>query len=300
MIYDDYTILDIKKGNLTSYLEKKYGYDALPQSIDFYITNDEQKKDLAKFRKLLKVNDPKLRTYLWNCIKTWPADISCVNKKSFSAPEYDFISQRFEASYLRKQNQYDVLKNFNKQITGNEIILSAPDIESNTLYKHHLKNDGDFELFTGLKMNRENLIPFSMFMSPYTFSIIEKQSRKMVGMIGIYDYDPIRKIAYIQWYTFKPYRRKGYLKEAISLLSSYAFSRKLFEMKETIKEDIFKKSYANIEIIRASIRSTNIISQKVALSCGFVEQYTDKRGIILDGCKYEDAIIFDLEKNFQV
>ena len=58
-----------------------------------------------------------------------------------------------------------------------------------------------------------------------------------------------------------------------------------------------KKHFADIEIIRATIRVSNKISQKTALACGFKEQYTDRRHVIVNDNSFEDCIVYDLEGN---
>ena len=100
----------------------------------------------------------------------------------------------------------------------------------------------------------------------------------------------------IEWYIFKTYRGNGYAKEAVTALANKAFDHKLFEMYEGVKADIMKKHFANIDIIRATIRVSNIASQRTALSCGFNEQYLDRRHAIVNENTFEDCIIYDLER----
>jgi len=66
-------------------------------------------------------------------------------------------------------------------------------------------------------------------------------------------------------------------------------------MRRTIRDDVYERHYAKIDIIRADIRISNKASMKTAFSCGFKEQYTDRRHVVINGNKFEDAVIYDLE-----
>ena len=116
----------------------------------------------------------------------------------------------------------------------------------------------------------------------------------MVGITGLYSYDDTRRMATAEWYIFKPYRKKGYAKEAITALAAHAFAGKLFEMRETAWRNQFRRHYVKIDLIRADIREKNIPSQKTADSCGFVYQHTDHRHFVIEGEGFEDARIYEL------
>ena len=86
------------------------------------------------------------------------------------------------------------------------------------------------------------------------------------------------------------------MREAITTLTQAALNWKLYEMRETVRFDVYRKHFAKIDIIRADIRVSNKASQNTAVSCGFKEQYLDRRHAIVNGKSYEDCIIYDLER----
>ena len=262
----------------------------------FKYPNEYLAGNIEKFKAMLPINDPKLQIFLWNSINVWPDELEDVNEEDFTQEEYEFIKERFKAKEVRDTLGIDNHPNLNSDIFSDRVILRKPNDEDAQLYRNHLKNDGDFGTFTGMKANNNNLDMATLFKSPYTFVVIEREGGKMIGMVGLYGYDFIRRMANIEWYIFKTYRGNGYAKEAVTALANKAFDHKLFEMYEGVKADIMKKHFANIDIIRATIRVSNIASQRTALSCGFNEQYLDRRHAIVNENTFEDCIIYDLER----
>lgn len=278
--------------------KRKYGREFVPYRLNFCGEDAESNSDdIATFKRLFQIDDSNLKVHLWNSIIIHPDRFDTIDKNAFSSDEYDFIQNRFEAYKRSEKLNNNVFPNKNCEINASRIILRAPSELNQELYRKHLKEDGDFGMYTGLRLNKENLDMFSLFRSPYTFSIIEKETGDMAGFVGLYDYDEIRRMAQIEWYMFKPYRNKGYMKEAISALTQSLFNKKLFEIRETVKEDVYKKHYAKIDLIRAVVRVSNEASQRTALACGFKEQYTDRRHAIINETQFEDCIVYDLEPN---
>ncbi len=178
-----------------------------------------------------------------------PSDtLELVNKKVFSQEEYDFIKKRIEARDRALVIKWEPKPNQNSVINSKRVILRPPSDEDAALYYKHLREDGDFGTFTGLKLNKDNLERLSPFRSPYTFMVIERESGRTIGLVGLYQYDEIRRMADIEWYTFKPYRKKGYMREAITTLTQAALNRKLYEMRETVRFDVYRKHFTQIDI----------------------------------------------------
>ena len=50
----------------------------------------------------------------------------------------------------------------------------------------------------------------------------------------------------------------------------------------------------NLDFIRAEIRETNISSQHMAESCGFVKQFIDRNHFVIEDKFLENAVIYDL------
>lgn len=287
-----------QQDQISNYVTKKYGKNCLPRYILINKMSSDRDENIRKFKILFKINDPKLRTFLWNNMGGPPSDtLELVNKKAFSEEEYAFIKKRIEARDRGLTLDLDLKPNNNGIINSERIILRPPSNEDAAIYHKHLKQDGDFGVFTGLKLNKENLERLNPFRSPYTFAVAEKESGKMIGLVGLYQYDEIRRMANIEWYTFKPYRNKGYMREAISALAQAALNQRLFELRETVRFDVYRKHFAKIDIIRADIRVSNEASRNTATACGFKEQYLDRRRAIVNDNSYEDCIIYDLEKS---
>ena len=259
-------------------------------TFTFNKDSDSYYDELNDFKKLFNSGDPDLKLAAWNafCFRSYSLD-----REEFTDEEWAFIQEYEESSknwiFCREFNP-------NKPFSSARLILQAAESDyskTSRLYRKHLKEDGDFKLYTGKKLTGNNL-DFYRLTGPYCFCVFEKESGNMVGMVGLYGYDEAKRMATAQWYIFKPYREKGYAKEAITTLAKRAFDGKLFEMRETAWRNKYRRHFAKIDLIRADIRETNIPSQKTAESCGFKYQYTDHRHYEIEGEGLEDAKIYEL------
>ncbi len=120
--------------------------------------SSDRDENIRKFKILFKINDPKPRTFLWNNMGGPPSDtLELVNKKAFSEEEYAFIKKRIEARDRGLTLDLDLRPNNNGIINSERIILRPPSDGDAAIYHKHLKQEGDFGVFTGLKLNKENL-----------------------------------------------------------------------------------------------------------------------------------------------
>ena len=262
--------------------------DALVLDLAQSKENEETySKDLDAFKKLFNSGDRDLQMAAWNAL-TWMNDFA---KEDFTDEEAAFLAKFRDAVANRLNTLY---KNPNRSIPTARLILRPADkVEELQLYHDHLQKDGDFSLYTGLNLTKNNLNKFTLD-RPYCFAIYEKKSGKMIGMVGLHSYKEKKCMTSMEWYIFKPYRKRGYAKEAVWALTKQAFSGKLAEMRETSWQNIFRRHYAKIDLIRVHIREANAPSQALAKACGFVYQYTDKRYFEIEGKGCEDAKVYEL------
>lgn len=263
-------------------------YKIFPWGIDVSSRGEESK--IKDFKTLFNSGERNCRIALWNGLTRYMS-VSDIDKEKFTDEEYDFILQRLRAA----ENAVPVYLNRNVDIRSERLILKpATEQKMLSIYRRHLKEDGDFTLYTGLKLTGKNLKMFYLN-RPYCFAICEAESGKMVGMVGLHHYDEERRMAEPEWYIFKPYRRKGYGREAVTALARQAFDGKLFELREKLMMDTFTEHYAVIDLIRADIRLSNTASQRLAESCVFKKSYIDRRHFIVEGQGPEDGVIMELE-----
>lgn len=247
-------------------------------------------ENLEIFKKLFNSGDKELQMAAWNAM----IGLIMANdfaEEDFSDAEAAFLTRFYAAaewSYSREA------ANSNRPFSTERLILSpAVKLKELKLYHRHLREDGDFSLYTGRKLSRDNLNLYVLG-RPYCFAVYEKKSGQMVGMVGLHSYEEKKNMAQAEWYIFRPYRKRGYAAEAVLALAKRAFSGKLFELRETNWKHLYKKHYAKIDLIRAYIRETNFASQRLAERCKFEEQYTESRHFLIEGCGYEDAKVYEL------
>jgi RimJ/RimL family protein N-acetyltransferase len=258
-------------------------------SFHFQKDSDSYSEQVTNFKRLFNSGDKELQMAAWNCISIWTFDDGM--KDDFTEEESRFIQDYI---YCDKHWINCRTENLNAGFSSSRLILRPADDEHDlVLYRSHLKKDGDFKIYTGKKLTRDNLTLYDLN-RPLCFCIFEKATGNMVGITGLYSYNNERRIATAEWYIFKPYRGKGYAKEAITALAARAFAGKLFEMRETAWRNQFRRHYVKIDMIRADIREKNIPSQKTAESCGFVYQYSDHRHYVIEGEGLEDGKIYEL------
>lgn len=266
-----------------------YTYDKQYIFFRFNKEDEDYREQVEQFKKLYNSNDNILRLAAWNSLHY--VSLNKLDENEFSNEELAFIKENAECT----ENLVYAFRNNNKAIKTSRLILKPQiSVEEINKYEEHLINDGDFTLYTGRKLNKNNLPLFTDIARSYFFCVYEKSSNNMVGLVGLYGYDKERKTAEAQWYIFKPYRNKGYAKEAITALAERAFSGKLFEMRETAWRYKFRKHYAKIDLIQANIREINTASNKTAESCGFKYLYTVNRYFLVEGGEPENGKHYEL------
>lgn len=126
-------------------------------------------------------------------------------------------------------------------------------------YHNHLKNDGDFEMFSGLPLTDDNVKKFGMSLSGSYYSIFEKITNNMIGYVAITFHELWQEE--IEFYIYKDFRRKGYAYEACSALLKYYF---------TVSEE---------STISSTTRSDNIATKGLLTKLGFA--YIRNEGVVV-------------------
>ena len=253
---------------------------------------EQYENDLKCFRLLFHHPDPAYKMALWNGLHVF---YGLVKEEDFTAEELEFLKKASEAS--RNRCDPDCV-NVNKPIKTERLCLCSPNEEDLLNYHMHLKNDGDFTMFTCLKYSKEIVEMFSLE-GPFTFAIQEKVSGKMIGYIGLKWEETFAgksDVAKLEYYIFKEYRGKGYAKEAVLAICRRAFDGKLYELQETNYKNIYRKKKAKFELIRASIRNDNIPSRRLVEACGFSHSGTLHRDFVVENKYHIDKEIYELIK----
>lgn len=148
-------------------------------------------------------------------------------------------------------------------MTSNRLLFLSPD-ESRDLpvYHKHLREDGDFQLFTGLSLTDQHIELMRLFY-PYFYSLYVKESNgspsKMVGYIG-YSEDSEE----IEFYIFRPFRRQGFASEAIHTFAEEAF-------KNGIPRNTNTGDSIQLDHLKANTLRKNTPAISLLKSCGFQE-----------------------------
>ena len=157
-------------------------------------------------------------------------------------------------------------------LKGKKIYLRGVEFEDVELIES-IENDSNNWLHSG------TTLPFSKkTIEEYILSIrdlySDKQSRwiiclhesdQSIGAIDLFEFDGLNRRAGVGIIIDEKYRNKGYAKEAIELLSNYAFS------------------YLNLHQLWSTIVSSNTASQKLFENCNFRKTATKKNWIVNNG-----------------
>ena len=108
--------------------------------------------------------------------------------------------------------------------------------------------------------------------------IEEKLTRKQIGMIDLFDFNPIHKRAGIGILIHPKFQKNGFASEALSNLISYCFS------------------HLNLHQLYANISSDNIKSISLFTKRHFKEAGIKKDWNLLNG-KFTDEVLFQLIKD---
>ena len=112
-----------------------------------------------------------------------------------------------------------------------------------------------------------------------TFNIVELKSNKLIGTIGLHQFNYIERSAVLGIFIGdSDFRSNGYGTEAIRLLLEYGFK------------------YLNLHSIRLDLLSINERAHKCYLKCGFKDTGCSREQIFLNG-KYYDMLHMDILEN---
>lgn len=112
-----------------------------------------------------------------------------------------------------------------------------------------------------------------------SFNIIEKETDKLIGTIGLENVNWIERNAVLGIFIGdNDFRNKNYGAEAIKLLLEYGFK------------------YLNLHSIRLDLISINERAHKCYLKCGFKDTGASREQIFLNG-KYYDKLHMDILEN---
>lgn len=258
-------------------------------------SSNSYEEEVKIFKLLYDQEDADYKLALWNNLFVFFRPEK-PRKEDFTEEEYAFIQRWIEA---RRNSYYADETNTNKPFTTKRLRLRAtigtPDTD---LYSKHLKEDGDFVLFTNLKCTKENIRRFG-FDRPFFFVIEEKDSGAMIGYVGLRwekNNGKQTKVMECEYYIFKPYRHRGYAAEALSALCNRAFLGKLVELEETNYKYTYKKRKAKPVLIRAMIREDNVGSCALVEACGFECTGTLHRHFLVEDKYTVNCKIYELTK----
>lgn len=257
---------DLNTGN---YPYKKY----ISRDLEVYLAQNcpcGDKNEMTKFNELV--------LFLWNKSET----LKKVVWNSFR--DYFHLSDIYKPEFALK-NLYEKKKKTMPKIRGNssnsfetERLIIKPFNTSNIeesakLVKYIREQDKANEDFCYSLENIEMCIVIS-------FGIYEKKSNDLIGTIGLYsgqrfyqqyirDFDNVER--QLQYYIKQNYRGKGFAKEALLALIEQIKKRRLSSNGEFKYCDIVSTQKPKIKLLKIGCSFDNIGSQKLALTCGFVD-----------------------------
>lgn len=174
-----------------------------------------------------------------------------------------------------------------KKLVGDRIYLSPKGISDEEVEKFtEWMNDFQVTDFTGrsgqlmtLIGEREYLENSAKNTRNRNFNIIELNGNKLIGTIGLEDFNWIERSAVLGVFIGDAdFRSNGYGTEAINILLEYGFK------------------YLNLHSIRLNLLSINERAHKCYLKCGFKDTGRNREEIFLNG-KYYDKLHMDILEN---
>ena len=256
---------------------------------------ENYENDIKIFKFLYAQEHEDYRMALWNSIETlWHEDGP--KPEDLTKEEYDFFLRHKQA---RKDYTMPWSININVPFKTSRLVLRPTVGDADTkLYEKHLQGDGDFTLFTSLKCTRHNIRRFG-FDRPFFFVVEERHSGHMVGYVGLRwekNSGEQTQVMECEYYIFKPYRRKGYAKEALTGICQRAFDEKLFELTDTNYNYVCRRKRAKPMLIRAMIREDNVGSCALAEACGFKHTGTLHRHFWVENAYCVNCCVYELTK----
>ena len=171
-----------------------------------------------------------------------------------------------------------------KKLVGDRIYLSPKGTSDEEVEKYtEWMNDFQVTDFTGksgqittLLKEKEYLENSAKNIEHRNFNIIELNSNKLIGTIGLEHFNWIERSAVLGIFIGdSDFRSNGYGTESINLLLEYGFK------------------YLNLHSIRLDLLSINERAHKCYLKCGFKDTGCSREEIFLNG-KYYDKLHMDI------
>ena len=176
---------------------------------------------------------------------------------------------------------------FFKKLIGDRIYLSPKGTTDEELEKFtEWMNDFQVTDYTGrsgqittIVREKEWLENSAKNTANRNFNIIESKDNKLIGTIGLEDFNWIERSAVLGIFIGdKDFRSNGYGAEAIKLLLEYGFK------------------YLNLHSIRLDLLAINERAHKCYLKCGFKDTGCSREAIYVNG-KYYDRLHMDILEN---
>ena len=179
--------------------------------------------------------------------------------------------------------------NYFKKLLGDRLYLSPKGTSDEEIIKYtEWLNDfqvtdyiGKSSEITNLQYEKEYLEKNDKNNNDKTFNIVELKSNKLIGTIGLHQFNYIERSAVLGIFIGdSDFRSDGYGTEAIRLLLEYGFK------------------YLNLHSIRLDLLSINERAHKCYLKCGFKDTGCSREQIFLNGKYYNKLHMDILEDEF--
>lgn len=283
--------LTLKRWELAEYYRKwaleKYGDGIYLDYFDLDKSSKDYNICIRIIKDIINSDNELLKAYLWN--KTVIYNFLDTMDHDDYLEISDFVEEQRDAFVIKNTG----FLNQNSKIIGKNIVLNKISFKNEGLFIEHYKEDDAFELFASINPSHSAFLMYAPRESSFSFAILDINN-SIVGYIQLYNYDSDTKTAELTYYIFKEYRGKGYAKEAISLLTSYAFDNELKYLKETIFKYKYKKSNAPIELIYAYTDTKNDPSCRLLESLGFEKTGTIHRSFAHSDNNYLDSYRYEM------
>ncbi len=174
-----------------------------------------------------------------------------------------------------------------KKLVGDRIYLSPKGVSEEEIQKFtEWMNDFNVTDYTGRSGQITTLVGEKEWLENSVrntenrnFNIVELNSNKLIGTIGLENIDWIQRSAVLGIFIGDAnFRNNGYGTEAIKLLLEYGFK------------------YVNLHSIRLDLLEVNERAHRCYLKCGFKDTGRSREEIFLNG-KYYDKLHMDILEN---
>ena len=167
-----------------------------------------------------------------------------------------------------------------KKLVGERVYLSPRNVEDVEIFTEWM-NDFYVTDYTGrsyqnVTLQEEKQYLENMEKGKNTFAIIDIETDKMIGTVGLHEVDHINRTATLGIFIGnRDYWSKGYGTEAIRLILDFAFN------------------YLNLNNIELALMEFNQRALKCYQKCGFKEIGRRRKCKFING-KYYDSILMDI------